>query len=183
MKEGEQPIRAATSLLESCADQHGQDGGEPVVGGAGGGDGGGLLFGALAAVAARVAVLRRVLALAGPGSLCKPTATRMTITGEINLRGLPELLVTEIIFGLQERTRSGAKTKDHSLRPLCDTARRQQVGSITEIDLTGLTRLQCQLVATFTTSIDRLGATPETETPQGRLGPGGLRDGRSPPVQ
>ncbi|MEV5801814.1 tyrosine-type recombinase/integrase [Streptomyces collinus] len=91
------------------------------------------------------------------------TTSPVTITGEINLRGLPELLVTEIIFGLQERTRSGAKTKDHSLRPLCDTARRQQVGSITEIDLAGLTRLQCQLVATFTTSIDRLGATPESE--------------------
>ncbi|WP_307530587.1 hypothetical protein [Streptomyces umbrinus] len=91
------------------------------------------------------------------------TTSPVTITGEINLRGLPELLVAEIIFGLQERTRSGAKTKDHSLRPLCDTARRQQVGSITEIDLAGLTRLQCQLVATFTTSIDRLGATPETE--------------------
>ncbi|MEU0249744.1 hypothetical protein ABZ192_36635 [Streptomyces sp. NPDC006235] len=37
------------------------------------------------------------------------------------------------------------------------------MGSISEIDLTGLTRLQCQLVAAFTTSIDRLGATPETE--------------------
>lgn len=91
------------------------------------------------------------------------TTSPVTITGEINLRGLPELLVTEIIFGLQERTRSGAKTKDHSFRPLCETARRQQAGSLTEIELTGLTRLQCQLVATFTTSINRLGATPETE--------------------
>jgi integrase len=93
----------------------------------------------------------------------KKTAKPVTITGEISLLGLPELLTAEVIFGLQERNRSGAKTKDHQLRPLVNTARRQQAGSLAQIDLTGLTRLQHQLVATFTASIDKIGATPETE--------------------
>lgn len=93
----------------------------------------------------------------------KGTASPVTITGEISLLGLPELLAAEVVFGLQERNRSGAKTKDHSLRPLVNTARRQQAGSLAEIDLTGLTRLQHQLVATFSASIDRIGASPETE--------------------
>ncbi|MFI9041538.1 hypothetical protein [Streptomyces sp. NPDC053726] len=91
------------------------------------------------------------------------TTAPVTITDEISLKGLPELLIAEVIFGLQERTRSGAKTKDHSLRPLCATARRQGAPSLTEIDLAGPTRLQHQLVATFTASICRLSATPETE--------------------
>ncbi|MGA5425132.1 hypothetical protein [Streptomyces lavendulocolor] len=42
---------------------------------------------------------------------------------EVNLRGLPERVVAEILYGLQARTAAGSKTWDHFLHPLCDRLR------------------------------------------------------------
>jgi site-specific recombinase XerD len=54
--------------------------------------------------------------------------------GQISLRGLPPLVVLEVLLGLQQRTRDGAKANDVSLRAVCDTLRRQQVTSIAVCD-------------------------------------------------
>ena len=54
--------------------------------------------------------------------------------GQLNLRALPPMVVVEVLFGLQERARAGAKLTDALLRPLCDMARRQQVSSLEECD-------------------------------------------------
>ncbi len=52
--------------------------------------------------------------------------------GQVNLRALPPLVVVEVLFGVQQRIRAGAKLTDANLRPVCDTVRREQVGSIQE---------------------------------------------------
>jgi hypothetical protein len=50
--------------------------------------------------------------------------------GQISLRGLAPLVVVEVLLGLQERIRDGAKVNDVCLRAVCDALRRQQVTSI-----------------------------------------------------
>jgi len=51
--------------------------------------------------------------------------------GMISLRGLPRLVVAEILYGLQRRCAEGVLTHRAVLRPLCDDLRRLQAGSIT----------------------------------------------------
>ncbi|MGH3512793.1 MAG: tyrosine-type recombinase/integrase [Candidatus Dormibacteria bacterium] len=50
--------------------------------------------------------------------------------GQVNLRALPTLVVIEVLFGIQQRVRGGAKITDVDLRVLCDALRRQQATSI-----------------------------------------------------
>jgi len=50
--------------------------------------------------------------------------------GQVSLRGLPPLLVVQVLFGIWQRTRGGAKIKDVDLRAACQALRRQQVSSI-----------------------------------------------------
>ena len=50
--------------------------------------------------------------------------------GRVNLRALPALVIVEVLFGIQQRVRGGAKVTDGELRVLCDALRRQQVTSI-----------------------------------------------------
>jgi len=50
--------------------------------------------------------------------------------GQVSLRGLAPLVVVEVLFGIQQRTRGGAKVTDVNLRAVGDTLRREQVASI-----------------------------------------------------
>ena len=50
--------------------------------------------------------------------------------GRVSLRGLPPLVVTEVLFGIWQRAGDGAKITDVNLRAVCDALRRQQAGSI-----------------------------------------------------
>jgi len=50
--------------------------------------------------------------------------------GQVSLRGLPPLGVIEMLFGVQQRVRGGAKITDVNLRTVCDTLRRQQAPQI-----------------------------------------------------
>jgi integrase len=53
--------------------------------------------------------------------------------GEVSLRGLPPLVVAELLVGLQQRCRIDAvKTSDAVLRALCNDVRRRQVGSLAD---------------------------------------------------
>lgn len=69
--------------------------------------------------------------------------------GEVSLRGLPPLVIAEVLFGLQQRCRMNAvKTDDAVLRSLCDDLRRQQTGTLSDytlaadrgLEFSGLTR-------------------------------------------
>ena len=53
--------------------------------------------------------------------------------GSISLRGLPRLVVAEILYGLQRRCAEGVKTHRAVLRPLCDDLRRTRAGSIADL--------------------------------------------------
>jgi len=50
--------------------------------------------------------------------------------GQVSLRGLPPLVVIEVLFGVQQRIRDGAKVQEVCLRAVCDTLRREQSTSI-----------------------------------------------------
>ena len=54
--------------------------------------------------------------------------------GQVNLRTLPELVVVEVLIGLQTRLRDGLRLTDVVLRAVCDTLRRHQVVSIHDCD-------------------------------------------------
>ena len=58
------------------------------------------------------------------------TQPAVTEAGRVSLRGLAPLVVVEVLFGLQQRTRGGAKCTDTSLRGVGDALRREQVASI-----------------------------------------------------
>jgi len=85
--------------------------------------------------------------------------------GEVSLRGLPPLVIAQVLFGLQQRCRINAvKTDEAVLRALCDDLRREQVGSLAEyvvaagrgLEFTGLANC-------LATHAARALATPESE--------------------
>jgi len=50
--------------------------------------------------------------------------------GEVSLRGLPPLVVVEVLFGVQQRVRGGAQIVEVPLRAVCNTLRRGQAAQI-----------------------------------------------------
>ena len=54
--------------------------------------------------------------------------------GQVNLRALPELVVVQVLIGLQTRLRDGLRLTDVVLRAVCDTLRRHQVATIHDCD-------------------------------------------------
>lgn len=50
--------------------------------------------------------------------------------GQVSLRGLPALVVLEVLFGIQQRVRDGAKIIDVTLRAVCNTLRREQAPEV-----------------------------------------------------
>ena len=77
----------------------------------------------------------RAAVTAGPGTgqrrwdLAEPAVSE---GGLVSLRGLEPLAAVQVLFGLQQRTRGGAKTTDVNLRGVCDALRRQQSATITD---------------------------------------------------
>jgi len=55
--------------------------------------------------------------------------------GQVSLRGLPPLVVVQVLFGAWQRTRGGAKITDTDLRAACRALGRQHVTSIEECDV------------------------------------------------
>lgn len=84
--------------------------------------------------------------------------------GQVNLRALPALVVIEVLFGIQQRVRGGAKITDVDLRVLCDALRRQQITSIetNELELV-LTRPVRSLLNAVTRHVRRALADPASE--------------------
>ena len=58
------------------------------------------------------------------------TQSAVAVSGQVSLRGLPALVVAQLLFGVQARTRDGAKITDVDLRSVCDALRREQVSTI-----------------------------------------------------
>jgi integrase len=85
--------------------------------------------------------------------------------GEVSLRGLPQLLVAQVLFGLQQRCRINAvKTKEAVLRALCDDLRRQQVRSLGEYVVADSRDLEFKgLASGMAVHAGRALSTPESE--------------------
>jgi integrase len=81
----------------------------------------------------------------------------------VSLRGLPPLVVAEVLYGLQERTRADIKTSQIDLRPYCDLLRLTGAASITDLAPADAARHHAGLVKSFIKSVRRLEMSPETE--------------------
>jgi integrase len=95
----------------------------------------------------------------------RATEPPVAVGGRISLRGLPQLVMAQVLLGLQQRCRQdGVRTKEADLRVLCDDLRRTQVRSIADYrppqhrDPTF-----GALVNALVTHARRALATPETE--------------------
>jgi len=83
---------------------------------------------------------------------------------QVSLRGLPPLVVAEILYGIQQRTRSDIKTSHILLRPLCDMLRRAGVASVADLVLDkGRHHHTTALGNSFIKSARRHEMSPETE--------------------
>ncbi len=84
--------------------------------------------------------------------------------GQVNLRALPVLVVVEVLFGVQQRLRGGAKITDAQLRVLCDGLRHRDATSITT-DRAEITRNKSvrSLRAALTQHVRRVLADPGSE--------------------
>jgi integrase len=86
-------------------------------------------------------------------------------SGQVGLAGLNPAVVTEILFGLQQRTRQGVKTHDAVLRSICNDARSQQVSSLAALAIPARRGKGYEsVVNTLITHARRGMSGPETET-------------------
>ena len=58
------------------------------------------------------------------------TTSPIVITGQISLAGMPPLVTAQVLYGLQQRTRSGVRTRIEMLRPLVEDLRRCRAGAV-----------------------------------------------------
>ncbi|MFE3314908.1 hypothetical protein ACFXMF_38800 [Embleya sp. NPDC059213] len=87
----------------------------------------------------------------------------MAQSGVVSLRGLPDPVVAEVLYGMQQRVAAGLKHRDHQLRTLCDLVRAQRVGSLADLDLDSLDTGHRRLAKGLLKHVGRFRMSPETE--------------------
>ncbi|MCX5317980.1 site-specific integrase [Streptomyces sp. NBC_00154] len=107
-------------------------------------------------------LLRRTGWLEGE-ELWRRTAPAVVEHGVVSLRGLPDLVVAEVLFCLQDRNAKGVKQRDQDLRPFVDAVRAQQLSSIRDFDLGAMKDRAKRLAVGFLKHLARFGLSPETE--------------------
>jgi integrase len=93
----------------------------------------------------------------------RATVSAASEPGRISLRGLPPLVVVQVLFGLQQRTRAGGKTNDDQIRLICNALRRQQVADLADFDPAQSYRYVSGMVASMIGHVRRVVLDPETE--------------------
>ena len=63
------------------------------------------------------------------------TASPVPVTGQVSLRGMPTQMTVMILYGLQQRVRSGVITRPEVLRLLVEDLRRLGAGSLEDAEL------------------------------------------------
>ncbi|MEN8650625.1 hypothetical protein ABCR94_30025 [Streptomyces sp. 21So2-11] len=91
------------------------------------------------------------------------TAPAVVEHGVVSLRGLPDQVVAEVLYCLQDRNAKGVKQKDQELRPLVDAVRAQQLSSIKELDPGPMKLSGKRMAIGFLKHLDRFGLSAETE--------------------
>ncbi|MFJ8142939.1 tyrosine-type recombinase/integrase [Streptomyces sp. NPDC096013] len=87
-------------------------------------------------------------------------------TREVSLRGLPDRLVAEVLYGLWARVQQGYKTRPECLRPLYDRLRAHRtrtLDAVTDPAGAGFSREQVMMIRAAQTALRRLDTTPEAE--------------------
>lgn len=87
-------------------------------------------------------------------------------TREVSLRGMPDRLVAELLYGLSIRTREGFKSRPECLRPLYDRLRAHQVQELEEVTdpaAHGHSREQVTMIRAWQRALRLLNMTPEAE--------------------
>nr|WP_259399495.1 hypothetical protein [Streptomyces rimosus] len=96
----------------------------------------------------------------------RSTDKAICTTREVSLRGLPDRLVAEALYGLWARIQEGFKTRPECLRPLYDRLRAHRVRTLEEVDdpaRAGYSREQVMMIRAAQLALRRLNATPESE--------------------
>ncbi|MFD4433795.1 tyrosine-type recombinase/integrase, partial [Nocardia sp. NPDC058497] len=83
--------------------------------------------------------------------------------GEVSLRGLPDRVVFEILFGLQQRVRAAIKTQPNAVRRLADHVRFKQLDTVEAVDPADLSVSARQVCKWVVDSSKLLRSSPETE--------------------
>ena len=91
------------------------------------------------------------------------TAPAIPEVGKASLRGLPLLLISEVLYGIQERARKGSRVHYFVVRNLCDKARLHAAESLADIPPGALSIEQEKLRSYLVTATRRAIATPEAE--------------------
>jgi integrase len=81
---------------------------------------------------------------------------------EVSFRGLSPRVVAELLYGIQERTRGGARTKLDELKRVCDALRAARVGSVLEHP-GGLGQAPQTLLGHIAGHVRRAALSPERE--------------------
>jgi integrase len=95
--------------------------------------------------------------------LWEATAPAVAEGGLISLRGLAPLVVTEVLYGIQQHTGGGTKISETVLRAMCDELRRQQSAAISDCDPGRLSANPRALLAAAARHARRALASPDTE--------------------
>ncbi|WP_437023839.1 hypothetical protein [Streptomyces sp. enrichment culture] len=99
-------------------------------------------------------------------ALWRRTDKAICTTREVSLRGLPDRLVAEVLYGLWARVQQGYKTRPECLRPLYDRLRAHQhrtLETVTDPAGAGFSREQVMMIRAAQTALRRLNTTPEAE--------------------
>ena len=91
------------------------------------------------------------------------TQSAIAIADEVSLRGLPERVVAEMLFGLQQQVAAGIQVEVSFFRRLGDHMRSQEVQSLDEAVMDGFPLEVRTLGRHFVTAARRLRSNPETE--------------------
>ncbi|WP_280247994.1 hypothetical protein [Nocardia abscessus] len=91
------------------------------------------------------------------------TQAAIAVGGEVSLRGLSARVVAELLFGLQQRTTDGTKTKPFFFRRVADHLRAQEAPRLDAASLEGLILEETTLARHFIAFARRQCSDPETE--------------------
>ncbi|WP_432003692.1 tyrosine-type recombinase/integrase [Streptomyces sioyaensis] len=91
------------------------------------------------------------------------TAPAIAADNKVSLRGLPLRVAAEFVFGLQQRSAAGRKTKFNTVRPLIDEARLREVTTFAEVPPEMLTVSSRRLRNDLVWHAELVLTTPEME--------------------
>ncbi|SEM81006.1 hypothetical protein [Streptacidiphilus jiangxiensis] len=117
---------------------------------------------------ARLAAAKRDGHFDGDEPKWQATETSPAIDRRVSLRGLPERLVAELLYGLQVRTESEIRTWDYTLRQVANRLRAMQATDIETLSdervrTCGMSDLSRGFLLGVRSAARRLGSDPETE--------------------